>query len=100
MFAMTVIPHGLYFYDELPLWLVADSRREAIALSVSSWLGWFAWNVASPGPRVVDSSSWSVTSLYIPALLMVLRRPNQGAVPAWIERVVSQAPLWVRGSAT
>jgi len=100
LFAMTVIPHGLYFYDELPLWLIADSRREAIALTVSSWLGWLAWNIASPGPQVVDSSSWSVASIYIPALVMVLRRPNQGAVPTWIEQVASQAPPWIRGSAT
>lgn len=97
LFAMTVIPHGLYFYDELPLWLVTRTRREALALTVSSWLGWFAWNVFSPGPRVVDSAPWAVASLYVPALLMVLRRPNEGAVPLWIERAVSQAPAWIRG---
>ena len=28
--AMTIIPHGLEFYDEIPLWLVAATRREAM----------------------------------------------------------------------
>ena len=51
LFAMTVLPHGLYFYDELPLWLVAQTRRESMVLAMSSWLGWLAWNIASPGRK-------------------------------------------------
>ena len=97
LFAMTVIPHGLYFYDELPLWLVTRTRREAIVLTLSSWLGWLAWNIVSPGPRVVDAQPWTVASLYIPALVMILRRPNEGDVPMWIEHIVSRAPRWLRG---
>lgn len=100
LFAMTIIPHGLYFYDELPLWLVTRTRREAIALAAFSWLGWLAWNFASPGPRVVDAQPWTVASLYIPALIMVLRRPNEGAVPPWIERLALRAPDWLRGSSS
>src|SRR5262249_42028692 len=49
LFAMTVVPHGLYFYDELPLWLVAQTRRESMLLVLTSWLGWLGWNIASPG---------------------------------------------------
>jgi hypothetical protein len=100
LFAMTIIPHGLYFYDELPLWLIARTRREAITLSVASWLGWFAWNVTSAGPRVVDLQPSVVASLYIPALVMVLRRPNEGAMPALVEQAVSRTPTWIRGSSS
>jgi hypothetical protein len=98
LLAMTVIPHGLTFYDELPLWLVALTRRESIVLTLASWLGWLAWNVTSVGPRVVDTQAWVVASLYIPALIMVLRRPNEGVAPAWVERILSRGPLWLRGS--
>ena len=96
---MTIVPHGLFFYDELPLWLVAETRREALALTGFSWAGWLAWNIASPGPNVVDSATWAVAALYIPALVMVLRRPNEGPMPSWVERAVAWLPAWIRGRA-
>ena len=100
LFAMTIIPHGLYFYDELPLWLVADTRREAMLLSVTSWLGWLAWNATSVGPSIPDSSPWSVASLYLPALVILLRRPNVGPMPSSIERAARHLPDWLKGSPT
>jgi hypothetical protein len=98
LFAMTVLPHGLYFYDELPLWLLAQTRREAIVLTLTSWLGWLGWNIASPGPRVPDSAPWAVAALYLPALVMLLRRPNAGQIPVVLEPVVARLPRWIRGS--
>jgi hypothetical protein len=35
--------------------------------------------------------------LYVPALVIVLRRPNEGAAPAWVDRAASCPPLWLRG---
>ena len=98
LFAMTIIPHGLYFYDELPLWLVAETRRDAMVLTATSWLGWLAWNVTSAGPSVPESSPWSVASLYLPALVILLRRPNVGPMPSSIERAARHLPGWLRGS--
>lgn len=98
LLAMTIVPHGLYFYDELPLWLVAQTRRESMILALTSWFGWLAWNITSVGPRVPDSAPWSVASLYIPALIMLLRRPNSGAMPRLIERAATRLPAWLRGS--
>jgi hypothetical protein len=94
---MTIVPHALFFYDELPLWLVTQTRREAMALTGLSWLGWLAWNITSPGAKGVDPAVWAVTSLYVPALFMVLRRPNEGPAPPWIERAVAPLPAWIRG---
>jgi hypothetical protein len=99
LFAMTIVPHGLYFYDDLPLWLIAQTRRDAIALTVCSWLGWLAWNITSTGPRVIDMQPWVTVSLYVPALIMVLARPNEGEVPIWLEQAIRWAPTWLRGSA-
>jgi hypothetical protein len=100
LLTMAVLPHGLYFYDELPLWLVTETRREAIILTVCSWIGWLAWNATSPGPSVPDSAPWAVASLYIPAVVMLLRRPNKGPMPRWIEQTISRASNWLRGSPT
>ena len=98
LLAMAILPHGLYFYDELPLWLVAQTRRQAMVLTMSSWLGWLGWNWASPGPKIPDSSPWSVASLYLPAVIMLLRRRNEGPVPPFVETLVRPLPQWLRGS--
>jgi hypothetical protein len=97
LLAMTLIPHGLYFYDELPLFLVTRTRREVMGLSLASWFGWLAWNITSPGPRIVDTQQWVVVSMYLPAVLIVLRRPNDGPVPPRLERAIRQLPSWARG---
>jgi hypothetical protein len=35
--------------------------------------------------------------LYIPLTLMVLTRPNEGRIPAWLERRIARWPSWLRG---
>src|SRR5262249_8132815 len=62
LLAMAFIPHGLYFYDELPLWLVASTRREALALTGASWLGWLGWVATSAGPSFRDIAPWMEAS--------------------------------------
>jgi hypothetical protein len=42
---------------------------------------------------------WVTVSLYVPALIMVLARPNEGEVPIWLEQAIRWAPTWLRGSA-
>jgi len=76
LLAMAVIPHGLYFYDELPLFLVARSRRESMVLVVSSWVGLLGWMATSAGFELRDMASWVVWSLYVPATAMVLLRAD------------------------
>jgi hypothetical protein len=101
LFAMSVIPHALYFYDELPLWLVAASRRQAMMLTASSWLGWVGWVATSGapgGPLLIDTPVWVVVALYLPSLLMVLARENVGDVPDWLERLIAPLPAWLRGT--
>lgn len=83
--AMTLIPHALLFYDELPLFLIAQSRREAMALVISSWVGLFAWMATSRGPALLDIQPWSVASVYLPALVIVLRRANVSTDAAGVE---------------
>ena len=98
--AMALIPHGLYFYDELPLWLVASTRREALLLSGASWVGWLFWMVTSNGPgapHLHDVAPWLVGSLYIPCTWLILRRPNVGPVHGTLERLAQRLPRAIRG---
>jgi hypothetical protein len=97
--AMTLIPHGLYFYDELPLWLIARSRRDALVLSGASWVSWVVWIITSDGPHLRDVGPWLVLFLYLPCLALVLSRPNEGPMPSWVESSVRRLPKWIRGNA-
>ena len=103
LLVMSLVPHALYFYDELPLWLIARSRRESMVLVASSWIGGIGWAATSGGPtgplHITDTPPWVVASLYIPSLLMVLARPNEGEIPAWLQPATSRLPRWLRGTA-
>ncbi len=80
LLAMAVIPHALYWYDELPLFMVAETHREVMTLVWCSWLAYAGWFVASHG--VYDwrnVAAWVVPFMYIPVTIMVLRRPNVAA---------------------
>jgi SAM-dependent methyltransferase len=38
--------------------------------------------------------------VYLPVLMAVLRRANEGSVPLWVERLARPWPDWLRGTAT
>jgi len=42
------------------------------------------------------SGQMEVVLLYLPCMLMVLRRPNQGPMPAWLEQRIAAWPVWLR----
>jgi hypothetical protein len=96
LFVMTIVPHGLEFYDEIPLWLVANSRREAMALTLASWLGGLGWLAFGDG-GFMHSPPWSTAFMYVPAAVMVLRRRNEGPIPMWLERRIGGLPAFLRG---
>lgn len=91
LLAMAYVPQLLFFADQLPLWLVPRTRREAMMLSGCSWLALGGWVLASRAdPRDVAGAAPFVTALlYLPCLVMILRRPNEGTVPAWLDRLLS-----------
>jgi hypothetical protein len=107
--ALACVPQNYFFYDQLYLFLVPAGPASAAALALWSHLiplvsllgvlpeppaGWIPVEVGTVylGPYVV----WG---LYLPCLLMVLRRPNVGPVPAALERWLARRgiPVWLRG---
>lgn len=93
LLAMALVPHTLFWYDELPLWLIPASRREALNLTWCSWAGYLAWQALSyarnPDTLYLRTGApWLVAAVYLPCLVMVLRRPNEGAVPVWVDRCI------------
>ncbi len=88
LIVMACVPQLLFFYDQLPLMLVPSSRRESYALIIPSSVAFLIWLIvgheSTSGPRIAE---WCVMlSLYIPCLIMVLRRPNEGPAIAALDR--------------
>jgi hypothetical protein len=68
---LALAPQRLFFSDQLPLWLIPASARETLALTLVSWLGFFAW-VAIDAGMSASAPVWVVLSVDVPALALVL----------------------------
>jgi len=95
-----VVPQSPFVYEALPLFLIPRTRFQTYALVIGSDLALGVYILA----RGMDTSGYFringiavVAAMYLPALAMVLRRPNEGAVPAWLERASGALPSWLRG---
>lgn len=86
LLVMACIPQSLLFYDQLPLILVAKSRTESMMLVIAGTLGYListyyvAPHVTPAAARLVYGPTVLI-SLYLPALILVLLRPNEGKMP-------------------
>jgi hypothetical protein len=98
LLGMALVPQNPFFYDQLPLLVIAATPIELVTACVLSFGGYSMAVGASPdwsieaARRSAAFFPYMVVSLYIPALLMVLRRPNEGAVPVWLESRVRRRP--------
>ena len=79
---MACVPQNGFFYDQFPLLLVPNSRRELLISSAVSQCVLFIPQVIHFAAR--DTAELSVKYIplmivgaYLPALIMVLRRPNE-----------------------
>jgi len=72
--AMIAVPQELFFADQLPLQLVARTRRQSALLaatSLAAFAGWYAF-VKTGDLYVVEAKPWVLALLYGPALAVLL----------------------------
>jgi len=97
-----LIPGTPGAYDALPLLLLLpQSFRQALVFALLSHAGDLAGYVIPHGEGMVGlNAGRSVVllgTLYLPALIVILARPNVGPSPAWAEWWAKKFPPWVRG---
>ena len=87
---LACIPHTLMPYATIPLFLVPATFLESLLLAWATWIARVL--VGGMGPHLTFSDFHAAMAtvfipiVYLPALVMVLRRPNDGEAPDWIVR--------------
>jgi hypothetical protein len=89
VFTSACVPQTWYPYNALILLTVAWTYREACVLSLLSSLAWLAAYYFAPGEsRSPETQSLfravMIAFCFLPATIVVLRRPNVGPSPAWL----------------
>ena len=88
--ALACVPQNPFFYDQLPLWLVARSGRAGIALSALSWVAYAGTRAVCDDPHFCgdEGAPWVLWLVYVPATLLVLARGRD--LPAWVRSQASR----------
>lgn len=86
--ALACVPQTGSWYEALPLLLVAATKRESQVLSIVSSLGFLTIPFIIHGQPEAEFnqqvSTIMVAFAYLPATMVVLRRPNEGDIPVWM----------------
>ncbi|HEU6449776.1 MAG TPA: hypothetical protein VFT57_00045 [Gemmatimonadaceae bacterium] len=95
--ALACVPHTTLLYEALPLFLIPASWVQALLLLALNWAAEITVITLGPYDSLIERARMngvvSVALLYIPCLIMILRRPNEGEVPAWIDRGAARISL-------
>ena len=101
--ALACVPQTPLLYETVPLFLVPATISEGGVLWLGSWLA--ALWISIAGPYDGDLARFIVSGraigwcLYLPCIVMILRRPNVGPLPTRLERWLERSglPTWIRG---
>jgi hypothetical protein len=102
LLAYSIIPQTPGPYTDLMLFIVPRGRWETAVLALLSYTPFpiLAAMGRTSGYLALSSRYAGISNcvLLLPCVLMVLRRPNEGPAPAWLERQVRVFPRWIRGA--
>lgn len=83
--AMCLLPQTPGFYDALVLFVIPRTFRESLALCVTGFVVFFTMVFRQPWPTgdawMLDIARFTIWFQYLPCVLLVLTRPNEGRLP-------------------
>ena len=90
--SLACMPQSVGWYGTLPLLTIPASVGESLVLAGTSALGVYLGGLVVPPTHSLNSlfdwtGSLVVLTVYLPAAIMVLRRPNDSEPPAWLALV-------------
>lgn len=96
LLALACVPQSTIVYEGLYFLLFPRTLRGVTAMAIASYGALWLQDRISDASADTVSLQWAVGNVlvlffYLPALVMVLRRPNAGEVPAWLEALVQRA---------
>jgi hypothetical protein len=102
-----LVPQTFHPLATLPLVLLPGTLLGKATIAALTYVpNWLL--VRDPfGPRLASATPEELIGMYgvlvlwsvlVPTLFVVLRLPNSGPAPAWIERRIVRWPLWLRGN--
>ena len=103
VFVAACVPQTWYPYNSLILLIVAATYREACVLSLVSSFGWVIaalagdGNTRSPESREI-MGAMLVAACYLPATIVVLRRPDEGSWPFWMRWLRRPRDVYIESS--
>lgn len=98
-----MVPQSPFVYEALPLFLIPQTRSQTYALVIGSdlALGAYLYTKGMPESAFYRINGIAVVvGMYLPAVALVLRRPNEGTLPEMFERFSRYLPSPLRGRAT
>jgi hypothetical protein len=84
---LSLVPQTTALYETLPLVLIAENKWQAMAFAVLTMAAHLLYFLGPQGPWPVGAEYqwWVLLALvYLPALAVVLRRPNRAEASGWL----------------
>ena len=93
--SLACMPQSVGWYGTLPLLTIPATIGESLILAGTSALGAYLGGFIMPEANSIDglfnwTASLIVITVYLPAVIMVLRRPNDSEPPAWVAFLIAR----------
>jgi len=103
LMALAVVPTTVGPADALVLFAFPHTYKQGLVLALLTYVAYFYAATRPPTPdfaaTIAAGAGATLAFVFLPALAAILLRPNEGAAPAWLERLIRPLPAFLRGAA-